>query len=94
MARPGHAELDAEIQDALGRVLDPCSVGAGNPISLLDMGLVRDWRVTAAGDVHVRMCVTGPTCTLVPHFTGQARTELERIEGVRSATPPCSGPRR
>ncbi len=74
--------FDAQIRAALGRVYDPCSLAANNPLSLIDMGLVREWRVDEHGDLEVRMCVTAPSCLMAPKFLGAAREELRKIEGI------------
>lgn len=74
--------FDDQIRAALGRVYDPCSLAANNPLSLIDMGLVRDWRLDAQGNLCVRMCVTAPSCLMAPKFLEAARVELRKIEGI------------
>jgi metal-sulfur cluster biosynthetic enzyme len=77
------AEPDHEIREALGRVFDPCSVAAGRPTSILDMGLVLDWEM--CGDtLNIRFAVTFAGCTMAPHFVEAACEELRRIPGIRS----------
>ena len=70
------------VEEALGRVHDPCSVAAGRPKTLIEMGLVLDWRWTAPGQLHVDLCVTFAGCTMAPHFVEAARRELMRLEGA------------
>ena len=70
------------VEEALGRVHDPCSVAAGRPKNLIEMGLVLDWRWTAPGRLHVDLCVTFAGCTMAPHFVEAARRELMRLDGV------------
>jgi len=77
------AAFDDAVRGALGRVHDPCSVAAGRPTSLVDMGLVRDWRLGADGTLSVTFGVTFAGCTMAPHFTQAAARELERLPGVR-----------
>ena len=72
------------VEEALGRVHDPCSVAAGRPKSLIEMGLVLDWRWTAPGALRVELCVTFTGCTMAPHFVEAARRELSRMAGVET----------
>ena len=73
--------IDAAVRAALARVHDPCSVAAGRPTSLIDMGLVRGWTF-ADGHLAVTFCVTFAGCTMAPHFVEAAARELAAIEGV------------
>ena len=41
--------LDDRIMAALHQVCDPCSIAANAPISIVDMGLVRDWSIDEGG---------------------------------------------
>jgi metal-sulfur cluster biosynthetic enzyme len=68
--------------NALARVYDPCSVAVNNPLSIVDMGLVRDWHLDDRGTVSVTMCVTGPGCMMFPKFIEAARRELVKLEFV------------
>ena len=72
------------VEEALGRVYDPCSVAAGRPKSLTEMGLVLGWEWTAPGRLHVDLCVTFTGCTMAPHFVEAARRELLRVPGVQT----------
>ncbi len=73
--------LTAAVRVALADVYDPCSVAAGRPLSLVDMGLFLDARLDA-GTLHVRFAVTFAGCTMAPHFLRAAETELARLPGV------------
>jgi metal-sulfur cluster biosynthetic enzyme len=88
-SRPGEASghdprHDEQIRAALGRVYDPCSLAVNNPLSLIEMGLVRDWHLDAGGALRVRMCVTSPNCMMAPKFLEASRLELSKIEGLAS----------
>ena len=72
---------DADVRAALAGVYDPCSVAAGRPLSLVDMGLLLDWRL-AAGTLSVRFAVTFAGCTMAPHFLRAAEAELAKLPGV------------
>lgn len=74
--------LEGAINTALAGVYDPCSIAAGRPTSLVDMGLVTDWALDE-GVLTVTFCVTFAGCTMAPHFTEAARVELAKLPGVR-----------
>ncbi len=73
--------LDAGVRGALSRVMDPCSVAAGRPTSVLDLGLVLGWEL-AGGVLRVRFTITFAGCTMAPHFMEAARTELLGVAGI------------
>jgi metal-sulfur cluster biosynthetic enzyme len=73
--------IDDEIRAVLGRIHDPCSIAAGRPVSVLDMGLVRGW-VLDDGVLTVTFCVTFAGCTMAPHFAQAAAEDLARLPGV------------
>jgi metal-sulfur cluster biosynthetic enzyme len=74
--------LDDDVRTALSCVYDPCSIAAGRPMSLIDMGLVTDWTFDD-GVLRVTFCVTFVGCTMAPHFVEAARAELAKVKGVR-----------
>ena len=78
-----NAAWEDEVVAALAEVADPCSVAAGIPLSLLDMGLVRGWTLSADGDLEVRLDVTAPVCLMSGHFVADAQQRLEAIAGLR-----------
>lgn len=78
----GDPAFDAGVEAALSRVNDPCSIAAGRPTSLVDMGLVRGWRLGADGTLHVTFGVTFAGCTMAPHFITAAQAELGGLPGV------------
>lgn len=73
--------IDDRIRAVLGKINDPCSIAAGRPVSVLDMGLVRGWTLDGA-TLTVTFCVTFAGCTMAPHFAQAAAQELVLIEGV------------
>lgn len=81
---------EAEVLAALEQVVDPCSVTAGAPLSLVDMGLVVGW--SYAGDVlDLSLTVTGPGCTylgLLADAAGQVLRGLPGVAEVRVAFVP------
>jgi len=77
----GDEALGEAIRTALSTVYDPCSIAAGRPTSLIDMGLVTATRMEGA-TLHITFCVTFAGCTMAPHFVEAARAELLKIDGV------------
>ena len=77
----GPADLAEKVRTALANIYDPCSIAAGRPTSLVDMGLVLDARMDGA-TLHITFCVTFAGCTMAPHFVEAARVELLKIDGV------------
>lgn len=71
-----------QVRAALHEVCDPCSLAAGTPVSIVDLGLVRDVAVDG-GRVHVEIGVTGPGCTYTGHFAIAVRDVVGRLDGVR-----------
>jgi metal-sulfur cluster biosynthetic enzyme len=81
-----HRSLARDVQAALGRVYDPCSLAANNPLSLIDMGLVREWTIDGEGHLMVRLCVTTPSCLMAPKLIDAARQELRKVAGIEQVT--------
>jgi metal-sulfur cluster biosynthetic enzyme len=52
------------VRRALASVVDPCSIATGVPISLVDMGLVRDVRLEG-DEIVVELRLTSPFCLQV-----------------------------
>lgn len=73
--------IDDAIRAVLGRIHDPCSIAAGRPVSVLDMGLVRGWE-REGGVLTVTFCVTFAGCTMAPHFAQAAAHDLAVLPGV------------
>ncbi|MCW2527182.1 MAG: Metal-sulfur cluster biosynthetic enzyme [Pseudonocardiales bacterium] len=74
--------VNDNIRDALSAVYDPCSIGQNNPVSIYDMGLVRDWVLDEDGRLTVNMCVTSPLCMMSPHFVSAAKAKLRDLPEV------------
>ena len=75
------AQRDAEIRELLNGIVDPCSAAAGNPMGLVDMGLVRNLEVRDAGggrvEVSADVRVTDPNCMMGVVFTAEVRKRLD-----------------
>jgi metal-sulfur cluster biosynthetic enzyme len=77
--------VDDAVRAALHQVCDPCSIAAQAPVSIIDMGLVRDWKVDDNGELVVRMALTSPSCTMGPHMMRAAEALLSDVPGIISA---------
>lgn len=81
MRDPGESFAKA-VTDALNRVPDPCSAASGEPIGLVDMGLIESWSMGDNGSLRVRMGVTSPCCTLAGNIANAASEALRALPGV------------
>ena len=81
-------EIDRHaIDDALDRVVDPCSNALGQPLGLREMGLMSSVGIdNACGAVVVTMRLTSPCCAYGPTMALAAERELAAVTGVKSAT--------
>jgi len=73
------------IRAELNEILDPCSVVAGAPAGLDEMGLVRGLSVSEGPGgvaIEVRIGVTEPGCMMGASFAVRARERLEVLAGV------------
>lgn len=80
-----NGSVDDAIRSALHQICDPCSIAAHAPVSIIDMGLVRDWRIDDDGHLIVRMALTSPSCTMGPHMVRAAEQLLSSLPGLKSA---------
>jgi metal-sulfur cluster biosynthetic enzyme len=71
-----------DVERALGRVHDPCSLAAGSPVSITDLGLVTGWSADG-GTLRVSIAATGPGCTFLGKIADAARAELLVLPGIR-----------
>jgi metal-sulfur cluster biosynthetic enzyme len=79
-AVPGLIE---EIRRRLDEVRDPCSVGAGSPMGLDEMGLVKGIAVDA-GRVTVSIRLTSPSCLMHGYFIDGIKEHVRAVNGVES----------
>ncbi len=75
--------LEQSIADILDAVQDPCSVAAGRPHGLIEMGLVLGWRIKE-GHLTVDMCLTAGDCMMAPHFIEAAKDKLLELSQVQT----------
>ena len=83
-AEPG-GPTEADVRAVLNTIVDPCSVGAGSPAGLADMGLIRRVELTEtaeATDMRVVIGVTEYGCLMGAPFAVEAYRLLEALPGV------------
>ncbi len=84
--------LHDRVMEGLEDVIDPCSVTAGAPLSVVDMGLVNELTVDETGSVYLSMRATSAMCTMIAGIMKVAEERLARVEGVTQVTIKlCSG---
>ena len=68
----------------LERVVEPCSLSMGNPMSICEMGLIEDLRFDG-GVVDVVLCLTDPGCVnygKIRQFITDVLKELPQVASV------------
>jgi Mrp family chromosome partitioning ATPase len=68
---------EAEVLDALRRVIDP-EIGK----SIVELGMVRDLRISPQGEVSFTLILTVPTCPAREQMAAAARQTLSGLPGV------------
>jgi metal-sulfur cluster biosynthetic enzyme len=78
------AALHDAVRAAIAEVDDPCSLAANAPLSIFELGLVRDWTVDGDGHVHVAVSPTAPSCTLMGSILQGIEERVGLVDGVSS----------
>ncbi|WP_020495797.1 metal-sulfur cluster assembly factor [Sciscionella marina] len=72
------------IENAIAKVDDPCSIAANAPMSVLDLGLVREWHLDSEGAVIVTVSPTAPSCVLMASIAEGIEARIAEVEGVHA----------
>lgn len=73
--------LTAAVEERLAGVVDPCSTASVLPMSIVELGLIRD--VTLAGGVlTVHLRLTSPSCVMVGYIAREVIARLADLPGV------------
>lgn len=72
-----------QARELLETVMDPCSVAAGRPVSIVAMGLVTDI-TTQGSNITLTLRTTFPGCTMAPKFAEAAEEQLCTLPGVET----------
>ena len=73
----------AQVRDALARIVDPCSIATGVPLTLLEMGMVEDIAIED-GRVTVTLVLTSPVCWQAGNIIQAVENSVGGVPGVAS----------
>lgn len=77
------AVTEEHVREELAGILDPCSISAGAPLSIIDMGLVLDVDVSLPGIIKVNLRLTSPGCLFgVTVFEPEIKRRLSALRGA------------
>lgn len=80
------AAIRAAAFAAMDEIKDPCSLAAGTPFGLTEMGLVKSIDVTPEGHVALHLRLTSPFCHMIGFFKSDAIRRVSAIPGVVEVT--------
>jgi metal-sulfur cluster biosynthetic enzyme len=72
-----------QVRDALARIVDPCSIATGVPLTLFEMGMVEDIAIED-GRVTVTLILTSPVCWQAGNIIQAVVTSVCGVPGVAS----------
>jgi metal-sulfur cluster biosynthetic enzyme len=79
-------DLADRIGDCLNAIVDPCSITAGAPAGLVDMGLVMKSEIEPRDEGGLRAVIaigiTHPFCMMAGVFLNEVRQRVGAIEGI------------
>jgi metal-sulfur cluster biosynthetic enzyme len=78
--------ITAAVETAIGAVDDPCSLAAGAPLNVFELGLVREWTVRPDRSVHVVVSPTAPSCILIGSIIDGLSAKIGAVPGVRAVS--------
>ena len=78
--------LRALITAELDEIKDPCSLAAGTPFGLAEMGLVDEILISDAGEILVKLRLTSPFCHMIGFFKQEATRRIEALPGVTTVS--------
>tara|TARA_S200000501_G_scaffold214532_1_gene201461 strand:- start:3213 stop:3530 length:318 start_codon:yes stop_codon:yes gene_type:complete len=55
------------------------------PVSIYELGLIYDVRISKKQEVKIVMTLTSPSCPVAESLPEEVRQEVEKIDGVKSA---------
>ncbi|GAA3545774.1 hypothetical protein GCM10022222_31760 [Amycolatopsis ultiminotia] len=76
------ARLERAVEAAFERVDDPCSIAAKAPLTVTELGLVRDWQLDDHGCVHISVSPTAPSCILIGSIVAGIEKQVAAVDGV------------
>lgn len=79
---PDTGPLQARVLKRLNLVQDPCSVAAGRPMGLVDMGLIDHVDIDSDGRVDIYLRLTSPACYLMTFLESESIEQVGDCDGV------------
>ena len=73
--------LEPAVVEAIRSVYDP-----EIPVSVFDLGLIYDLRISEAGEVKVIMTLTAPTCPVAEELPSWIQHAIAAVDGVGKVT--------
>ncbi len=73
--------LEPAVVEAIRSVYDP-----EIPVSVFDLGLIYDLRISEAGEVKVIMTLTAPTCPVAEELPSWIQHAIASVDGVGKVT--------
>lgn len=77
-------DLEIAIRAVLDEIKDPCSLAAGTPLGLSEMGLVKTVAIAGDGSVAIDLKLTSPFCHMLGFFQAEAMRRVGALDGVSS----------
>jgi metal-sulfur cluster biosynthetic enzyme len=81
-------EATDEVRKVLNAITDPCSIAAGAPAGMIDMGLVREVSLQPISQhgfqARVRILVTHPFCLLAGVFLNEVQKRLRCLPQIET----------
>ena len=79
-------QVEEEMRRELNAIIDPCSIAAGAPAGMIDMGLVREASLSRSSQhgyqAHVRISVTHPFCLMAGVFLNEVEKRLRSLPQI------------
>lgn len=74
-------DLTGAVREALHRVVDPCSIATGVPVSIVDMGLVL-YVAVEGSTARVDLCLTSPICLQITNILAKLDEVVMEVPGI------------
>ena len=70
--------LEVQVIEAIQTCDDP-----EIPVNIYELGLIYDLRVSAEGDVEIKMTLTSPHCPVAGSLPGEVQEKVRTVPGVK-----------
>jgi len=70
--------LEVQVIEAIQTCYDP-----EIPVNIYELGLIYDLRVSAEGDVEIKMTLTSPHCPVAGSLPGEVQEKVRTVPGVK-----------